>query len=180
MKLSAIVLFLVAAACGLLSLSAMSMGRGEALVLSNNSANLFTENSCKKAGMNYARYADQNNIDELALLFSEDAEFVLAGRSFKGRKAIKSLFLMLQKRKDHISRHLISNYLVQVGKNGNIRGSSYITLYRLPKKGATAAAPVLPDVFAEYDDDYQISGERCLIKRREINLVYVRQKDNKS
>lgn len=180
MKLSAIYLFLVAAACGVLSPLAVSNGSSEALVLSSNSANLFTENACKKTGINYARHADQNNIDELALLFSEDAEFVLAGRSFKGRKAIKSLFLMLQKRKDHISRHLVSNYLVQVDESGNISGSSYITLYRLPKKGRDAAAPVLPDVFAEYDDDYQMSADRCLIKRREINLVYVRQKDNKS
>jgi len=156
------------------------MASAEALALSSNSANLFTESACKKAGMNYARHADQNNIDELALLFSEDAEFVLAGRSFKGRKAIKSLFLMLQKRKNHISRHLISNYLVQVDESGNIRGSSYITLYRLPKKGEDAAAPVLPNVFAEYDDDYQMSAGRCLIERREINLVHVRQQDNKS
>jgi len=180
LKLSAIYLFLVAAAGAVLSTSAVSMGSGEATVSSNNSSNLFTENACKKSGINYARLADQNNIDELALLFTEDAEFVLAGRSFKGRKAIKSLFLMLQKRKDHISRHLVSNYLVEVGENGSIKGSSYITLFRLPKKGEKAAAPVLPDAFAEYDDDYQMSAGRCLIKRREINLVYLRQKDNKS
>jgi len=180
LKLSAKYLFLVAAACAVLSLPVVSMASGETTVLSNNSSNLFIENACKKSGINYARLADQNNIDELALLFTEDAEFVLAGRSFKGRKAIKSIFLMLQKRKDHISRHLVSNYLVEVGENGSIKGSSYITLFRLPKKGEKTAAPVLPDAFAEYDDDYQMSAGRCLIKRREINLVYLRQKDNKS
>jgi len=180
LKLSAKYLFLVPAACAVLSLPVVSMASGETAVLSNNSRNLITESACKKTGLNYARLADQNNIDELALLFTENAEFVLAGRSFKGRKAIKSLFLMLQKRKDHISRHLVSNYLVEVDENGSIKGSSYITLYRLPKKGEKTAAPVLPDAFAEYDDDYQMSAGRCLIKTREINLVYLRQKDNNS
>jgi len=158
----------------------MSVAGDETLALSKRASDLYTESACKKTGISYARYTDQNNIDELALLFSLDAEFILAGRSFKGRRAIRSLFLMLQKKKNYISRHLVSNQWVQIAESGDIRGSSYITLYRLPKNGDNTAASVLPDVFAEYEDDYLISGDRCLIKRREINLVYVRQKDNNS
>lgn len=174
--------FLIAGfVCGLLSSPVQSASKSDVQALSANFAALLIENACKKTGFAYARYADLNDTEKLVHLFTEDAEYVLAGRSFQGRKAIRSLFVTLQKKKEHLSRHLVSNYQVQAGEGDVVSGHSYITLYRLPKAGANdTTASTAPVAFAEYKDDYQVSGTLCLIKRRIISPVYVRQNGNKS
>lgn len=89
---------------------------------------LIAEQDCKRLVLLAAAHVDQGEPAMLALLFAPDGELVRpTGDTLSGRAAIQAAYE--QRAPDRITRHLVSNTLVDVDSPTQARAQSQVLLW---------------------------------------------------
>ena len=118
---------------------------------------LLIADECERLSYNYARWIDLGQAARAAELFTDDAELVLTAGPMVGREEIDSFFAKRQTA-PVVSRHVITNVIVDVLGEQEASGMAYITFYRQPL-GDQGPAPVAPPVsVGHYDDTYRLTA----------------------
>ncbi len=125
--------------------------------------------ACTRTNQDYQFHRDRGNAEAYGALFTEDAEFVLQ-KPLKGREAITGA--MEKRFAERASRHFIN--IVQLNATGpdTAEGLIYLMLTGGPKDADEAVPPGSVDLVAEYHDRYVMEGDRCLIQRRAVNVIF--------
>ncbi len=100
---------------------------------------LFAEHQIADLVTRYAMYNDDGDYDAVAALFTDDASFVRpsGGDPIVGRAAIRASY---EGRPPRISRHLITNIVVDLVADAEATVRSTIVLYTAPPGGLPADA----------------------------------------
>lgn len=131
------------------------------------------ENACRNLVLRAAALADGGYACELAALFTPDA--VLArpsGEVLEGRKAIEASYA--QRPADRITRHLVTNILVDVESEMQARALSYVLLWTgsaQTEAGRWGRAAQSPLVVGEFEDRFTRTQEGWRIVQREARFV---------
>jgi uncharacterized protein (TIGR02246 family) len=100
---------------------------------------LFAEHEIAGLVTRYAMYNDDGDYDAVAALFTEDARFIRpsGGDPIVGRDAIRASY---EGRAPRISRHLITNIVIDLLSADEANARSTIVLYTAPPGGLPADA----------------------------------------
>lgn len=130
-------------------------------------AQMLAEWSCQKLNHQFAILNDDRDHEGLARLFTLNASFArpLAPDSpIVGRDAILAMF---RDRPPRLSRHIITNSLIEVMSATEARGRCYITLYSTADVDSARPALAEPSIFVgQYDDRYVCEDGRWLYSER--------------
>jgi hypothetical protein len=133
------------------------------------------ELACSKLCNQFAVFNDTGSHEELAALFTEDARYARPtdpDNFVSGRAAI--LVAFKARPKDKITRHLITNILIEVSGTKTARGLCYVTLFSgstanaAGKFGFKANAAVL---VGEYHDEFVLTESGWKFSQRVGRLI---------
>ncbi|MFK7957862.1 MAG: nuclear transport factor 2 family protein [Lysobacterales bacterium] len=130
------------------------------------------EQACLKTNRDYQYYRDRGDAQAYASLFSEQGEFVLSN-TVSGRKAIAAA--MTKRFSEQRSRHFTN--VVQMNATGphSAEGLVYLLLFRGPQGETSPLAIDGMDLVAQYHDQYEMEGDRCLIRQRRVEVIFTRR-----
>jgi uncharacterized protein (TIGR02246 family) len=139
---------------------------------------LLAEHACERLVHQYARFVDRGEAARVAELFTPDGEWIAAdGRSMDGQEAIRAGFAGRQAITRRLSRHVITNVLVDVHSDSEATGIAYLINYRHdadtdpPEKPGPARPP-------KFVGDYHFKFRRCdagwRISSLRFDLVFLR------
>jgi hypothetical protein len=130
---------------------------------------------CSKLCNQFAVFNDAGNHDDLAALFTEDGRYARPtdpDNFVSGRTAILAAFKA--RPKDKITRHLITNIVINVSGAKTAQGLCYVTLFTgstanaAEKFGFKANAAVL---VGEYHDEFVLTESGWKISQRVGRLI---------
>jgi uncharacterized protein (TIGR02246 family) len=132
------------------------------------------QQACSELVLRAAACVDGNDAAGLAQLFAEDAVLVRPnGAALHGREAIQAAYA--QRPADRITRHLVTNTVVEVESPTRARALSYVLLWT--GSTADAAGPngrpaQSRQVVGEFDDRFSFTPDAgWLLQRREARFV---------
>ncbi|MCB2002150.1 MAG: nuclear transport factor 2 family protein [Rhodoferax sp.] len=111
------------------------------------------EHACARLILDLARYTDSGDYAAALALFSDDAVMDRDGEIFSGIAALRLAYA--QRPAPRITRHVLSNIVVQLEGVDRARASSYVTVYRHMREPGQGDPPYrMPgaDVLGEYQD----------------------------
>jgi uncharacterized protein (TIGR02246 family) len=141
--------------------------------MSDTSEHHGIELACHELVLRAASRADAGDAVGLARLFAADGVLVRPNaQPLQGREAIQAAYA--QRPADRITRHLVTNTLVEVESSTSARALSYVLLWT----GSTND-PVTPQgrraharqVVGEFEDQFVLESEGWLIRRRDARFV---------
>jgi hypothetical protein len=133
------------------------------------------ELACSKLCSQFAVFNDAGNHEDLVALFTEDGRYARPtdpDNFVGGRAAILAAFKA--RPKDKITRHLITNTIVNVTGAKTAHGLCYVTLFHgstanpAEKFGFKANAAVL---IGEYHDEFSLTGSGWKFSQRAGRLI---------
>lgn len=133
--------------------------------------------ACQERVFRAAACADANDAAALAECFAEDAVLLRPNAEpLEGRAAIRAAYQ--QRPVDRMTRHLVTNLLVEVESPERARARSYVLLWA----GSTGDAPTpsgrpaqARQMVGEFEDRFVRTAEgRWLIERREARFTLYR------
>ena len=108
--------------------------------------------ACERVALDYAFFADNGRIADLASLFAEDGEFHLFGKIHVGPAAVFES-LNAGAGGAPATLHSVSNHRVEVISDTEARGTAYVTVFVFNK--AAPPPPVIsPAIVGAYTDVY--------------------------
>jgi uncharacterized protein (TIGR02246 family) len=142
---------------------------------------LIAERACERLMYQYARFVDRGEAARVADLFTEDGVWTAAdGRSMDGQDQIRAAFSARQALTRRLSRHVITNVLIDVGSDTEASGTAYLVNYRHDGTGDTVERPG-PARHPKFVGDYHL-GFRSLdgewrIARLRFDLLFLRRSE---
>jgi hypothetical protein len=132
------------------------------------------ERACARLVHGYARAADFGDHAAAADLFAEDGVLEMpGGKRFAGRAAVRKR--LDEQPRDQVSRHVITNLLVEPIDENRARGFCYLTLYRATRGDGTAPLPsAAPFVIGHYEDEFARSGGHWRFAARRLTFAFRR------
>lgn len=134
------------------------------------------ELACAKLVNQFALYSDSGRYDELAALFTEDGRYArptAPTQVVEGRGALLAAFKA--RPQDRLTRHLVTNVLVDVTSPTTARGFSYVTQYAgtVDKPAASFGWLAQPSqLVGEYSDEYVLTPAGWKIRQRSGKLIF--------
>ncbi len=137
-----------------------------------NLERLAIEQACMKLMVGYCVHADHDHADEFAALFAEDGAWVQgSGAEIRGREALRNYIISRPGRT--ITRHLITNVLIDVVSANAATGIAYAVVFRDRSHDGSGSAPMRPpDAVIEYRDEFRHTAEGWKIQRRRTVPVF--------
>ncbi len=135
---------------------------------------LLIERACERLVMQFCHFNDFGELDRMADLFAEDGSFARPLDPTNPTHGRAAILAMLQARGPRLSRHFMSNILIDVISPDEARGVSYVTF--LTTTDVDLPRPVAPEpkIFAgEYRDSFVRTADGWKIKSRQGNLTMV-------
>ncbi len=114
---------------------------------------LAREHACARLVLDLARFTDSGDYAAALALFSDDAVMDRDGEVFRGIAALRQAYA--QRPASRITRHVLSNIVVQLDGTDQAQVSSYVTVYRHMREPGEGGPPYrMPgaDVLGEYQD----------------------------
>lgn len=134
---------------------------------------LLIDQACRELVLRAARHADVNAPASLAGLFSEDAVLVRPNAEpLHGREAIRRAYE--QRPADRLTRHMVSNILVDIESATQARALSYVLLWTgnsTDSPGAMGRPARGSQMVGEFDDRFSLTPDGWRITRREARFV---------
>jgi ketosteroid isomerase-like protein len=132
------------------------------------------ERACARLVHDYARAADFGDSAAAAALFAEDGVLEMpGGRRFAGRDAIRKR--LEEQPAAQVSRHVISNLIVDAVDESRARGFCYLTLYRGTRSAAGGPLPsAAPFVIGHYEDEFVRDGGDWRFAARRLTFTFRR------
>lgn len=129
--------------------------------------------ACCELVLRAAACVDGNEPTALAQLFTDDAVLVRpSGDALQGREAIRHAYE--QRPTDRITRHLVTNTVVEVESATRAHALSYVLLWsgsKADEAGPNGRRAQARQVVGEFDDRLSLSPSGWLIERREARFV---------
>jgi len=135
---------------------------------------LLTERACERLVYRYARHLDAYDYDRFMELWADDATWNMLGNEMKGIAAIRA---GLDARPNSLlSRHLITNIIVDVETADTASSHCYTLSFRVPDARGQEPGPLEPPTFLiEYRDRFVRHPSRgWLFARRDISTPLAR------
>ena len=136
---------------------------------------LAAEHACNRLVMQYAIAADTGEFDRAADCYVPDGRLTIAGKTHAGRAAIRTR--LAHQPADQVSRHVVSNVLIDVIDSSNARGCAYVTIYRGTRRDARGAGPLpldAPFLVGMYDDRYVNTSDGWRLSERTLVTTFRR------
>lgn len=111
------------------------------------------EHACARLVLDLARFTDSGDYTAALALFSDDATMDRDGEVFRGIAALRQAYA--QRPANRITRHVLSNIVVQRDGADRARVSSYVTVYRHivdPEHPEPPYRKAGADVLGQYED----------------------------
>ena len=109
--------------------------------------------ACERLALDYAFFADNGRMADLADLFADDGEFHLFGKIHVGPAAVLES-LSAGAGGAPATIHSVSNHRVEVISDSAARGTAYVTVFVFDKAGP-APAVISPAIVGAYSDAYR-------------------------
>jgi uncharacterized protein (TIGR02246 family) len=142
---------------------------------------LIAERACERLMYQYARFVDSGEAARIADLFTDDGVWTAAnGRSMDGQDQIRAAFSARQALTRRLSRHVITNVLIDVHNDTEASGTAYLVNYRHDGSGDAVERPG-PARHPKFVGDYHL-GFRSLdgewrIARLRFDLLFLRRSE---
>jgi hypothetical protein len=135
---------------------------------------LSLERACARLVHGYARAADFGDSAAAAALFLEEGVLEMpGGKRFEGRAAIRKR--LEEQPQGQVSRHVMTNLLVEPIDNDRARGFCYFTLYRGTRGAGQGPLPLeAPFIVGHYDDGYVRTPEGWRFAQRRLTFTFRR------
>jgi SnoaL-like domain len=133
------------------------------------------EDECTKLSIAYARHVDFKEYDRFVLLFSEEGELNVTGKTVRGRE---NLTRAMAARPENLhSRHVLTNIYIRVINEDQAVGISYLTLYRHigeGLKGNDSGPRIIsgPAAIGHYEDRFVRTREGWRFASRVLHFVF--------
>lgn len=131
------------------------------------------ERACRELVLRAARCADTGDAAGLARLFTQDGTLVRPNaQPLQGRAAIEAAYA--QRPTDRLTRHLITNTLVEIESPGSARALSYVLLWTgssAPPDTQHGRPAHARQLIGEFDDRFALGPEGWRIQRRDARFV---------
>jgi hypothetical protein len=133
---------------------------------------LAAEQACMKLMVGYCVYADHGQADEFASIFAPDGAWVQGtGGEIRGRDALRAY--IVNRPGGTLTRHVITNMLVDVVDDKAAKGIAYATVFRDREYDGSGSAPMRPPgSVIEYHDEFTRTAEGWKIKRRRTVPIF--------
>ena len=135
----------------------------------DDAARLAIEGACTRLIYEFARFNDYHEHEKLAALFAEDCVFARPldpTHPYYGRDAVHRIF---RDRKKMMTRHVMTNVMIDVLSETEARGSSYVTMISSPNpEGPTEGKGIF---FGGFDDEFVKTADGWKFKSRAGNLA---------
>lgn len=132
------------------------------------------ELACEKIVKQFAVFNDLGELEKLAALFVEDGSFARPLDPENPTIGRAEILAMLQARPPRLSRHIMSNIVIDVLGPDEATGISYVTF--LSTTDVDAARPVAaePKIFVgEYRDNFVRTADGWRLKSRKGNMTLI-------
>lgn len=130
--------------------------------------------ACVDAIQRFAMLVDAARYDEAAELFAVDGVLQRPNERIEGRAALLSSFKARPVQR--LTRHILTNVLLEPAGPGRIRAFSYVSVYRhLGQEPVRPELPVAarpPETIAEYSDELCLHDGQWLLRRRTVRPVF--------
>ena len=142
---------------------------------------LLAERACARLIYQYARFVDSGEAARIADLFTEDGVWTAAdGRSMEGQDQIRSAFSARQALTRRLSRHVITNVLIDVHSDMEASGTAYLVNYRHDGAGDTVEKPGParhPKFVGDYHLEFRSVDGEWRIARLRFDLLFLRRSE---
>lgn len=130
--------------------------------------------ACVAAIQRFAMLVDAARYEEAAQLFAVDGVLQRPNERIEGRQALLSSFKTRPVQR--LTRHVISNVLLEPAGPGRVAAFSYVSVYRhLGQEPVPPALPVSarpPETIAEYRDQLCLENGQWLLRHRTVRPVF--------
>lgn len=126
---------------------------------------LLIERACQRLVLQFAQYNDDLDHEALAALFVPDCEFARPldpDLPYYGRDKVHALF---RDRQARLTRHVMTNILIDVISPDEARGCSYVTMLssgtpeeKWPREGEGIFVGAFDDVFVRSDEGWKFKS----------------------
>ena len=134
------------------------------------------EFACTKLVNQFAVYSDAAHYDELAALFTDDGRYARPTDPANFISGHADLLTSFKARpKDKLTRHLVTNVVIDVTSPTTAKGPSYVTQYAgsTDQPAATHGWRANPaQLVGEYSDDYVLTAAGWKIRQRSGRLIF--------
>jgi hypothetical protein len=123
----------------------------------------------------YAFARDAIDVEAYGALFTDDVEFTFAGDTMVGRDAVMAN--LAERGPAFVTRHFITSVIVHPNGDGTGSGSNKAMVFSPPTQAGGPPQALKPeDLFAlvQYDDEYRMDDDKCLMSKRVVNIEYLR------
>jgi len=131
------------------------------------------ERACRELVLRAARCADAGDAAGLAQLFAPDGILVRPNaQPLQGRTAIEAAYA--QRPADRLTRHLVTNTLVEIESPSSARALSYVLLWTgssTDPEGLRGRPAHAGPLVGEFDDRFTLGPEGWRIQRRDARFV---------
>ncbi len=117
-----------------------------------------TQTICQRLAIAAYSLMDHGRYDEAAELFADDAVWVRGGNPVEGREGIRES--LHSRPADQVTRHIITNVLVQAERNGSASATACFMPFRGSSDGGKVGPPVVGDLvvkFRRYPEGWRIT-----------------------
>ncbi len=129
--------------------------------------------SCTAINHKYAFARDTSDVNSYLSLFTEDAEFIITGESFKGSEKIKQR--ILDDRGKTFGRLLITSIDIMPVDEITATGITYFIMFLTTASRADSRPIESYNLFmGEYHDTYRMTNEGCKFTRRETRPLFMK------
>lgn len=134
---------------------------------------MLIERACERLVTEYCHFIDHGEAVRVGDLFVTDGVWAFGKDVRSGRDAILKGFQDRQDNAGRISRHICSNFLIDIIDKDSASGVVYFTLFRHDgEPGARFAPAQLPTSIGEYRDTFVRTADGWRIKRRDITVSF--------
>lgn len=142
---------------------------------------LYAERACERLMYQYARFVDSGHASGIADLFTEDGTWTGAdGRGMNGRAEVRAAFTAREALTRRLSRHVITNVLIDVQSPDEATGIAYLINYRHDRQGDEPSGPAAarhPKFVGDYHLHFRRVEGEWRIQALRFDLLFVRRRE---
>lgn len=128
--------------------------------------------SCTAINHEYALARDTSDVNSYISLFTEDAEFIITGKSFKGVEEMKQR--IFDDRGKTFGRLLLTTIDITPVDETTATGITYFIMFLTTSSRAESMPIESYNLFmGEYHDTYRMTNEGCKFTRRETRPLFM-------
>lgn len=130
---------------------------------------------CERLVKDYTIALADGYASRAADLFSEAAVWHSARVRLEGRESIRSYLSVREQNTVRVSRHLVTNHLVDIVDQDHATGRAFFVEYRSDVASSEFREDVDPALIGDYFDRYQRIDGKWYIAERRLQIAFVRR-----